>query len=127
MLYEIIPVYGSSSGGGGSARKDTEGAVEHAAGGIGISGYVYGCELGEVPRVGDVQLDPGCGQRVRALDPPVEVVAQDEGCLFCLIHVRIAVVFAFAEQVIVLFELIILHGLRDQHEEQCRPDAAAVL
>ena len=41
-----------------------------------------------------VQLDPGRWQGVCALDPAVKVVAQDEGCFFHLIHVRIAVVFA---------------------------------
>ena len=127
MLYEIIPVYGNGSGMCGSARKDTEGAVEHAAWGIDISGYVYGGEMGKVSRAGDVELDPGCGHRVCALNPAVKVVTQDEGCFFCLIHVRIAVVFAFAEQVIVLPELIIFHGFRDQHEEQCCPDVPAVL
>ena len=127
MLHEIVPVHGDGSGMGGSARKDTEGAVEHAAGGIGISGYVHGGELGEVPGAGYVQLDPCCRKRVRALDPPVEVVAQDEGCFFRLIHVRIAVVSASAEQVIVLPELIVFHCLRHQHEEQCCPDVPAVL
>ena len=127
MLHEIVPVHGDGSGMGGSARKDTEGAVEHAAGGIGISGYVHGGELGEVPGAGYVQLDPSCWQGVCALDPAVKVVAQDEGCFFRLIHVRIAVVFASAQQVIVLPELVILHGFRYQHEEQRRPGVSAVL
>ena len=66
MLYEIIPVYGNGSGMCGSARKDTEGAVEHAAWGIDISGYVYGGEMGKVSRadltvLGMLSLIPAVG------------------------------------------------------------------
>ncbi len=112
---------------GGSSRKDAEGAVEHAAGGIGVPGHVDGGELGHVPRGGEAQPDPRCGEGVRAFNPAVEVVAQDEGRLLRLVHVRVAVVPAFSQQFIALPELVVLHGLRDQGEEQRRAGVPAVL
>ncbi len=127
MLHEAVPVHGTGSGVGGSSRQDAEGAVENAAGGIGVPGHVDGGELGHVPRGGEAQPDPSCGEGVRAFNPAVKVVAQDEGCFFRLIHVRIAVVPAFSQQFIALPELVVLHGLRDQGEEQRRAGVAAVL